>query len=203
MQIAGVDEAGRGPLAGPVYAAAVILNPKRRILGLQDSKLLTAEKRESLFEQILKNALAWGVGRAEVWEIDKYNILQATFLSMRRAVAQLALTLKPDKVWVDGNQNPKLDYPTEMIISGDKTVPAISAASILAKVLRDREMAELDQAFPGYGFAKHKGYGTKEHLNALQKLGACVLHRTSFAPVRLSLSRQEISSDELTKLEVS
>lgn len=182
MLIAGVDEAGRGPLAGPVFSAAVILDPLRRINGLKDSKLLTAEKRESLFEIIINKAVAFAIGKATVEEIDKLNILQATFLSMRRAIENLLI--KPDEVYVDGNQDPKLNYPTTMIIGGDNSVKAISAASILAKVARDREMMLLDKEFPGYGFAKHKGYGTGEHLTAIRKLGPCQIHRQSFSPIK-------------------
>lgn len=182
MWIAGVDEAGRGPLAGPVFAAAVILNPEKPILGLKDSKKLTASKREVLFEAIQQNAYAWALGRAEVHEIDRLNILQASLLAMKRAV--LALTKKPDRVLVDGNKSPNLDYPTECIIEGDNQIEAISAASILAKVARDKIMIELDKEFPEYGFAIHKGYGTEMHLTALYEFGPCAIHRKSFAPVR-------------------
>ncbi len=182
MHIAGVDEAGRGPLAGPVYAAAVILPPGKKIRGLTDSKLLTHKQRESLFDKICKLAIAWGVGRAEVHEIDKINILQAALLAMQRAVA--ALEVKPDQVIVDGNQVPKMPYPTTAIIGGDLSEVSISAASVLAKVLRDREMTDLDATYPGYGFAKHKGYGTPEHLRALRKLGPCPIHRQSFMPIK-------------------
>jgi ribonuclease HII len=185
MLIAGVDEAGRGPLAGPVIAAAVILNPNRRIHGLRDSKILTAQKRETLFTKICEHALAWAIGRAEVEEIDRLNILQATFLAMRRAVD--ALTIRPAQILVDGNQDPKLGIPTECIVDGDQLERAISAASILAKVTRDREMIQFDQHYPDYGFAQHKGYGTEAHLVALKKHGPCLIHRRSFAPVRLVL----------------
>lgn len=190
MHIAGVDEAGRGPLAGPVISAAVILNPKKRIRGLTDSKLLTPKRRESLFVEICAKAIAWSVGRAEVEEIDRINILQAALLSMKRAVE--GLIIKPEKVIVDGNHCPKIEYPVEAIIGGDLTEPAISAASIVAKVLRDREMAELDQQYPGYGFATHKGYGTAVHLKALRKLRPCPIHRISFAPVRVLLKPEEM-----------
>lgn len=180
--IAGVDEAGRGPLAGPVVAAAVILNPKRRIKGLDDSKKLNEKRREALFDEICEKALAWGIGRAEVKEIDQLNILKATLLAMQRAVAEL--NIPPTKVLVDGNCCPKLAYPVEAIIGGDATIPAISAASILAKVSRDREMIVLDSFYPGYGLAKHKGYPTEAHCLALKKLGPSRIHRVSFAPVR-------------------
>jgi ribonuclease HII len=181
--IAGVDEAGRGPLAGPVVAAAVILPPKCRIVGLTDSKLLTAAKREILFDKIMTRAHAVGVGRAEVEEIDQINILQATFLAMQRAVA--ALAVQPEHILVDGNQLPKWHYSSEAIIQGDLSVTAISAASIIAKVTRDREMAELDKLYPGYGFAQHAGYGTKQHMQALSSLGICKVHRRSFAPIKI------------------
>ncbi len=190
MYIAGVDEAGRGPLAGPVYAAAVILNPDKPILGLNDSKMISAKKRAELFQQICEDALAFGIGRAEVREIDTLNILQATLLSMRRAVR--ALSFLPDLVQVDGNSDPKLSCKTELIIEGDKKVLAISAASILAKVLRDREMRALDKEYPGYGFAEHKGYGTQQHLLALKKLGPCKIHRISFAPVRRCMEQHAL-----------
>lgn len=180
--IAGVDEAGRGPLAGPVVAAAVILNSAVNIVGLTDSKLLTEKKREQLFAEITENCISYGLGFASVAEIDDINILQATLLAMRRAVSQL--TIEPTEIWVDGNQDPRCGYLTKLIIQGDKLVPAISAASIIAKVTRDRLMKKLDGQFPGYGLAKHKGYGTKEHLAALKKLGAVDCHRRSFAPVR-------------------
>jgi ribonuclease HII len=180
--IAGVDEAGRGPLAGPVVAAAVILNPAKPIAGLADSKQLTEKQREALFVLIQENALAYGVGRAEVEEIDRINILQATLLAMQRAIA--ALSHLPHLVLIDGNRAPKLICETKTIIAGDQTEPAISAASILAKVTRDREMIILDQQFPLYGFAKHKGYGTKDHLAALKQHGPCLIHRRSYAPVR-------------------
>lgn len=193
MRIAGVDEAGRGPLAGPVYAAAVILNPKKRILGLKDSKLLTAEKRAALFDKIIARALAWGIGSASVEEIDILNIFQATMLSMQRAVEKLihfAPGIFPDRVLIDGNKCPLLDFPTEAIVEGDKTEAAISAASILAKVSRDRKMTLLDKQYPGYGFAQHKGYSTDQHLEALEKLGVCEIHRKSYLPVKLRLDRQ-------------
>ena len=177
----GIDEAGRGPLAGPVMAAAVILDPHQPIIGLADSKKLSEAKRESLFVQIIKQSLAYGIGRADVAEIDKLNILQATMLAMERAAA--ALDPKPSRALVDGNRAPKLNCEVKTIIKGDQTVACIQAASILAKVTRDHEMLELDKKYPGYGFAQHKGYGTKQHLDALHKLGACDIHRRSFKPV--------------------
>jgi ribonuclease HII len=187
--LAGVDEAGRGPLAGPVLAAAVVLDADSPIAGLADSKQLTARRRELLAVQIRRRARAWGVGRAEVEEIDAINILQATLLAMQRACA--ALGFVPDRVLVDGLHCPALGCPVEAVIGGDASVPAISAASILAKVARDREMEALDQRYPGYGFARHKGYGTPEHLKALQRLGPSPIHRLSFAPVRLWRHRAE------------
>jgi len=179
--IAGVDEAGRGPLAGPVVAAAVILDDLRPIAGLNDSKKLSAARREKLFDEIRAKALCCSIAQASVEEIDEINILQATLLAMRRAVE--GLRLKPAKVLVDGNRLPVLDVLAEAIVKGDATVPAISAASILAKVTRDRWCAELDAQYPQYGFAAHKGYGTAEHLAALQTHGACPEHRKTFAPV--------------------
>ena len=186
-RIAGVDEAGRGPLAGPVIAAAVILDEARPIDGLADSKILTARKREELFVLIKERALCWALGRAEVEEIDRLNILRASLLAMRRAVT--ALSLHPELVLVDGNQAPEVDYPVRAIVRGDATVPSISAASILAKVARDAEMHELDKRFPGYGFAQHKGYPTPAHFDALAKQGICAIHRRSFAPVRRASGR--------------
>lgn len=183
--IAGVDEAGRGPLAGPVVAAAVILDELHPIAGLNDSKKLTARRREQLFDEIRAKALCFSVAEASVAEIDSLNILQATLLAMRRAVE--GLRLKPGKVLVDGNRLPVLDVVAEAIVQGDALVPAISAASILAKVTRDRWCAQVDADYPQYGFATHKGYGTAEHLQALRQHGACPLHRSSFAPVRAVL----------------
>lgn len=179
--VAGVDEAGRGPLAGPVVAAAVILDPRRPIKGLNDSKKLTALRREKLFDEIRAKALCCSIAQASVQEIDELNILQATLLAMRRAVE--GLRLKPSLVLVDGNRLPVLEVRAEAIVKGDALVPAISAASILAKVTRDRWCAELDAAYPQYGFAGHKGYGTVQHLAALQAHGACPQHRKTFAPV--------------------
>lgn len=181
LLIAGVDEAGRGPLAGPVIAAAVILDPSRPILGLADCKKLTAKQRERLFEEIRKNSLAWAAARATVDEIDKINILQASLLAMKRAVGQLRV--KPEHALIDGNICPELICPGTAIIGGDDIEPAISAASIVAKVLRDRIMVMLDKKYPVYGFAKHKGYSTKLHMDALKNHGPCRIHRRSFAPV--------------------
>jgi ribonuclease HII len=180
--VAGVDEVGRGPLAGPVVTAAVILDPERPIAGLADSKALSEKRREALFDEIKEKAMAWAIGRAEVEEIDELNILQATMLAMQRAVA--ALDIRPNHVLVDGNRCPDLPCSSEAIIKGDGTVPAISAASIIAKVTRDREMVVMDAEFPGYGLAGHKGYPTKAHIAALQELGVTPMHRRSFAPVR-------------------
>lgn len=180
--IAGVDEVGRGPLAGPVIAAAVILHPNKPIDGLRDSKKCSAIKRERLFTEIIDRALVVGVGRAEVAEIDTLNILHASMLAMHRAVGQLLVP--PDKVLIDGNRCPDLLYACEAIIKGDDLIPAISAASIIAKVTRDREMTALDQTYPGYGFAQHSGYPTKQHLSALDALGVTDIHRRSYAPVR-------------------
>lgn len=179
--VAGVDEAGRGPLAGPVVAAAVILDERCPIHGLADSKKLTALRREKLFDEIRAKALCCSIAQASVEEIDALNILQATLLAMRRAVE--GLRLKPAKVLVDGNHVPRLDVLAKAIVKGDALVPAISAASILAKVTRDRWCAELDVEYPLYGFAKHKGYGTAVHLAALQAHGACPQHRKTFSPV--------------------
>ena len=185
--MAGVDEAGRGPLAGPVFAAAVILDDLLPIQGLADSKKLTSKKREHLYEIIKAQALCFCVATASVEEIDQLNILQATLLAMQRAVK--GLRLKPSKVLVDGNRLPVLDIRAEAIVKGDSTVPSISAASILAKVERDRWCVEVDAQFPNYGFLTHKGYGTQMHLRALQEHGPCVLHRRSFAPVAKLLGK--------------
>jgi len=180
--IAGVDEAGRGPLAGPVAAAAVILHPERTIHGLADSKRLTPDQREALDQEIRAKALTFAVAFATVEEIDRINILQASLLAMQRAVENLSVI--PQRALVDGNRRPQLACPVETIVKGDATVAAISAASILAKVARDREMQILDGKFPGYGFARHKGYPTRAHLAALREFGPCELHRRSFRPVR-------------------
>lgn len=185
---AGIDEAGRGPLAGPVVAAAVILDPARPIDGLTDSKLLSETRRGELEREIQDKALAWAVGRADVEEIDRINILQASLLAMCRAVQGLAVT--PVAALVDGNCCPRLAIPVQAVVQGDLLVPAISAASILAKQARDREMVALDARYPGYGFARHKGYATRLHLEALERLGACPLHRTSYEPVRRALARE-------------
>ena len=184
--MAGVDEAGRGCLAGPVVAAAVILDDLHPIRGLADSKLLSAKRREALYDEIRAKALACCVAEASVEEIDQLNILQATLLAMRRAVQ--GLRLSPHRVLVDGNRLPQLTMPAAAIVKGDSKVPAISAASILAKVHRDRLCEVLHQAYPAYGFAVHKGYPTAEHLLALRTHGACVLHRRSYAPVRAVLN---------------
>lgn len=181
MLVAGVDEAGRGPLAGPVFAAAVILAEKPKIRGLTDSKLLTPERRDVLAKRIRQRAVAWAVASASVEEIDTLNILQATLLAMRRAVE--ALHTPPQEILVDGLHCPRVVCPARAIVEGDFSVPAISAASILAKTARDALLIELDQRYPGYGFAQHKGYGTPQHLDALRRLGPCAIHRRSFAPV--------------------
>lgn len=179
--IAGVDEVGRGPLCGPVIAAAVILDSNKPISGLDDSKKLSEKKRVMLFDEIQKRSSAWCIGRAEVEEIDRLNILHASMLAMQRAV--LGLFIMPELVLVDGNRCPELPYPSEAIIKGDSKVEAIAAASIIAKVTRDREMEELDQQYPGYGLAGHKGYPTKAHLEALRRKGPTVIYRRSFKPV--------------------
>ena len=180
--IAGVDEAGRGPLAGPVYAAAVILDPAHRVVGLADSKTLSPDRRAALALEIRAHALCWAVGMATVEEIDRLNILQASLLAMTRAVAALSLT--PSLALVDGNQAPSLACTVRTIVGGDACEPAISAASILAKVTRDAVMCSLDALYPGYGFARHKGYPTAAHVAALQQLGVSPVHRRSFGPVR-------------------
>lgn len=179
--VAGVDEAGRGPLMGPVVAAAVILDELQTIKGLADSKVLTALRREKLFDEIRAKALCFSIAMASAAEIDEINILQATMLAMKRAVD--GLRLKPAKVLVDGNRIPTMTIVAEAIVGGDALVPSISAASILAKVWRDRWCQEIHQAYPQYGFASHKGYGTAEHLTALRAHGACPEHRRSFRPV--------------------
>jgi len=184
MLIAGVDEAGRGPLAGPVVAAAVILDYRQPIAGLRDSKQLTAAARVRLAGEIRARAVAWCIGSADVGEIDALNILQATLLAMRRAVEGLGVA--PDAAEIDGTHCPRLACAVRAIVKGDTTVPAISAASILAKTVRDALLVELDAAHPGYGFARNKGYGTPEHLAALDRLGPSPVHRRSFAPVAQS-----------------
>jgi len=180
--VAGVDEAGRGPLAGAVYAAAVILDPDRAIDGLADSKVLAAARREELAEQIKARSLAWAVAYATVQEIDSLNILRATFLAMRRAVDSLGMA--PQLAMVDGNQAPRLACAVQTIVKGDARVPAISAASILAKTARDADLLRLHQRYPQYGFDRHKGYGTPEHLDLLRRHGPCPEHRRSFAPIK-------------------
>ncbi|OTA19736.1 ribonuclease HII [Xenorhabdus beddingii] len=183
--IAGVDEVGRGPLVGAVVTAAVILDPAKPITGLMDSKKLTEKRREALYLEIKEKALCWSLGRAEPDEIDQLNILHATLLAMQRAVAGLAIV--PDYVLIDGNRCPALAMPAQAVVKGDSLVAEISAASILAKVTRDREMVELDKQFPDYGFAQHKGYPTALHLEKLALLGATEHHRKSFAPVKRAL----------------
>lgn len=186
---AGVDEAGRGPLAGPVCAAAVILDPDKPIEGLNDSKKLSAKKREALAPLIRERALAWGVGWASVEEIDSVNILEATFLAMERALA--ALSRKPELILIDGNRAPKhLPAPFETIVKGDARVPAISAASILAKTERDRLMAQIGREHPEYGFGQHAGYGTKAHIEAIGKYGVLPCHRRSFEPVKSIIAKR-------------
>ena len=184
--ICGVDEAGRGPLVGSVVAGAVVLDPSNPIVGLKDSKKLTPASREFLYEQIMEKAKAWGIGEANPAEIDNINILQATMLAMRRAIEDLAIRLGawPDKALIDGNRCPELPISAEAIIKGDAKEPAISAASIIAKVTRDRQMQALDKIHPQYGFAQHMGYPTEAHFAALKEFGACDEHRRSFSPVR-------------------
>lgn len=186
--VCGVDEAGRGPLAGPVYAAAVILDPGSHIVGLADSKALSASRRVELAGQIRGRALAWAIASASVAEIDAINILQASLLAMRRAVEQLSMA--PGVVLVDGNRCPMIGYPVRAIVKGDSRIPAISAASILAKTARDAEMLRLHQIYPRYGLDRHKGYPTAAHLAALEQHGACEIHRRSYAPVRKLLQLQ-------------
>jgi len=188
--LAGCDEVGRGPLAGDVVAAAVILDPENPIDGLDDSKKLTEKKRELLFDEIKTKAKSWCVARASVAEIDEINILQASLLAMHRAVQ--GLHLQPEYVLVDGNKLPKWKYTAEAVVKGDSRVQAISAASILAKVVRDREMIEFDKQYPGYGLADHKGYPTKFHMDALVRLGITEIHRKSFAPVRAQIEQIEL-----------
>ncbi|QIP57147.1 ribonuclease HII [Hafnia alvei] len=182
QRIAGVDEVGRGPLVGAVVTAAVILDPARPIVGLADSKKLSEKRRNALYEEIIEKALSWSLGRAEPHEIDELNILHATMLAMQRAVS--GLSIEPDFVLIDGNRCPKLPMASQAVVKGDSRVAEISAASILAKVTRDREMAVLDAQFPDYGFAQHKGYPTAFHLERLAQLGATEHHRRSFGPVK-------------------
>lgn len=186
---AGVDEVGRGPLCGDVVTAAVILDPEKPIAGLNDSKKLTEKRREALFIEIKEKALSFCIARASVAEIDELNILQASLLAMHRAVAGLAV--QPEFVLVDGNRLPNWPYRAQAVVKGDSRVPAIAAASILAKVIRDREMAEMDVLYPGYGMAGHKGYPTKVHLAALRSLGVTPIHRRSYAPVRAILEAEQ------------
>ena len=190
--ICGVDEAGRGPLVGAVVAGAVVLDPSNPIEGLKDSKKLTAIRREYLYEQIMEKAKAWGVGEASPAEIDEINILQATMLAMRRAIEDLTTRLGawPDKALIDGNRCPELPIAAEAIVKGDAKEPAISAASIVAKVTRDRQMQILHERHPEYGFAQHMGYPTEAHFAALKQYGTCDQHRRSFSPVRKVLENQ-------------
>ena len=181
MLVAGIDEAGRGPLAGPVVAAAVILDPQRKVRGLRDSKVMTAEQRTRVAVEIRAKAIAWAVAASDVSEIDSLNILRATLLAMRRAV--LGLQVLPVEALIDGDHCPQLPCPAYAIVKGDRDVPAISAASIIAKTTRDAMLEALDREYPMYGFARHKGYGTPEHLAALDLHGPCPHHRKSFAPV--------------------
>lgn len=193
--LAGVDEVGRGPLAGPVVAAAVILDPDRPIPGLADSKKLSEKRREALFEMIRERSLAWSLGRCEAEEIDRLNIFHATLRAMTRAVDGLARA--PEYVLVDGNRCPAWKWSSEAVVKGDGRVAAISAASILAKVTRDREMQQLDQQYPGYGLAQHKGYPTASHVEALGRLGVTPIHRRSFRPVREALACHSIQGELL------
>ncbi|MBQ0713347.1 MAG: ribonuclease HII [Porticoccus sp.] len=188
--LAGVDEVGRGPLAGDVVTAAVILDPNKPITGLADSKKLTERRRQQLAIEIREKALFWHIARASIAEIDQYNILQATMMAMVRAVD--GLELRPEYVAVDGNRMPDWNYSGETVVKGDDKVPAISAASIIAKVCRDNEMCMFDQQYPGYGFAAHKGYGTKQHIQAIKQLGPSPIHRHSFDPVRSMLANKSL-----------
>lgn len=190
MLTCGVDEAGRGPLAGAVFAAAVILDPSRPIKGLADSKTLSEKRRTALAEEIATRALYWAVASASAEEIDRINILQASLLAMRRAIQGLGVT--PGEMLVDGLHLPKMNLPGRAIVEGDRLVAEISAASILAKTARDRDMCQWDSRFPQYGFAQHKGYGTRAHMAALTRFGPCAIHRMSFAPVRAAASQQAL-----------
>jgi ribonuclease HII len=187
--VAGVDEAGRGPLAGPVVAAAVILDPLRPIDGLADSKILSERKRDSLSEIIKADALGWSVGAASVEEIDEFNILQATMLAMQRAVN--GLSIRPDKVLIDGNRLPSLLIPAQAIVKGDSKVKVISAASIVAKVERDKIMVDYYKKYPDFSFHLHKGYGTQQHLNEIEQFGFLPIHRKTFNPVRTMILQQK------------
>ncbi len=191
--LAGVDEVGRGPLAGDVVTAAVILDPKNPIEGLADSKKLSEKKREQLFNVIQEKALSFSIARCSVAEIDQWNILQASLIAMHRAVDFLHIT--PEYVAVDGNKLPKWHYPSEAVVKGDDKVQAIAAASILAKVTRDRELIAFDVEYPAYGFAKHKGYPTKVHMQAIETHGVCPIHRRSYAPVKKALAQMEMFSE--------
>lgn len=199
--LAGVDEVGRGPLAGDVVAAAVILDPNKPIEGLADSKKLTEKRREQLFDEICDKASAWCIARASVAEIDDINILQASLLAMKRAVE--GLSVQPAFVLVDGNRCPVWNYDCEAVVKGDSRVAEISAASIIAKVYRDREMKELDKQYPGYGLAAHKGYPTKVHMQALERLGVTAIHRRSFGPVRRALEIQPLMSDAVNAININ
>jgi len=192
--VAGVDEVGRGPLCGAVVTAAVILDPARPILGLNDSKKLTEARREKLFDEICEKALSFCIARAEVEEIDEFNILHATMLAMQRAVHGLHIT--PKLALIDGNRCPKLDVPASPVVKGDSQVPAIAAASILAKVTRDREMSAFELIYPGYGIGGHKGYPTPVHLEALARLGPTPIHRRSFAPVRAAWEARALAGEQ-------
>ena len=192
--VAGVDEVGIGPLAGPVLACAVILDPAQPIQGLADSKSISEKRRQALAEEIQQRALSVSIGRASVEEIDELNVLKASHLAMRRALA--GLSLEPDHVLVDGNKIPEMDYSAEAIVQGDKTVDSISAASIVAKVTRDEELIALALDYPGYGFESHKGYPTAQHRRALRTMGPCPAHRRSYAPVQAALANT-VSRDEL------
>ncbi len=185
VKVCGVDEAGRGPLAGPVYAAAVILSAERPIDGLKDSKLLSEKRREQLAEEIHEKAISWAVAHASVDEIDRMNILHASMLAMQRAVA--ALTVRPDEAWIDGNRCPSLACRARAIVQGDRLHAVISAASILAKTARDAEMRRQHARYPQYGFDRHKGYPTPQHLALLERHGPCAIHRRSFLPVQRQL----------------
>lgn len=187
--LAGVDEVGRGPLAGDVVTAAVILPVGHTIVGLADSKALTAHQRQALYKEIIQQAVCYSVARATVEEIDRYNILQSTMMAMRRAVTNLSV--RPDYVAVDGNRLPQWEYAGEAVVKGDGRVEAISAASIIAKVVRDAEMVNFDNQYPGYGFSKNKGYGTAQHLEALKRLGATPIHRRTFSPVSSYLKPEQ------------
>lgn len=189
--LAGVDEVGRGPLAGDVVTAAVILDPLQPIEGLNDSKKLSEKRRDELYDEIIAKALSWSIGRASVAEIDRFNILQATMMAMYRAVQ--GLHIQPEYVAVDGNKMPKWPYRGETVVKGDGRVAEIGAASIIAKVTRDREMIAFEEQYPGYGFAGHKGYATREHTDALKELGPTPIHRRSFEPVRSMTESVQLS----------